>query len=701
MLRPQLMLVCCLSLAAVPAHAASQKHLTIDEILVIDTTVDDQTATTVDTPSIEKGRNINLPDVLKLEPDIDIKRRAGVGDTADILAIRGLSANRIMLNINDRPVNSAGVMGGYYIDWGTIPLDNIEKIEVIKGGSSARYGNNAMGGVINVVTKRPTSKPTVTLSANLGTGDIDLLQNYRLTHSQKIGHIGYSLAGSFQKADEFLWNNDFESKNFAGNIYVDMPMSGEMSLGLQYADAVRGFIRDNRLSADPNNPNFYRTKNSDYPLSFGETFSSYSGRAFDPGPGADWDKEKYYLDFGYKQPIGNTLVEFNLYQNHEDRDEKNYSSSAIVPTFRDGLLVLDRTMESDRSYGSNLVVTHSLDAHEVEAGIDYKVLAYGDLVLHSIDTLYNGKPYTGSSAFQEGKSWGYFLQDSWAITDRFTLTPGVRYDTYANQNINGSAGRELEDDAVTPKLTGTYMLTSADTVTASLYQALRTPGLPETNSWRTGGLTKGTSDLKPEKNNAAELMYQHDFSKKDTIKVSAYYYQVDDYIIFRGGYSANVRGTYNLDKATLQGCSLDQRHAFTDWLAGRANLTYQHTKKGESPFAFDALSDKIDHLPDWKTSAGLDITLPRQIVLNTTVHYVGNSEMVYLYTTGSGATMTQKSQKMDIDASITAGLNLKIPINKHCELGIYADNLFNAKYEERFGYPMPGIVVGSIVKFTY
>jgi len=700
--KSQFLLAVCLSLAAAStAQAAAQEHLTLGEIVVTDTLLEDQAASVVESPTIARGRNIILPDVLQQEPDIDIKRRAAVGDTADILAIRGLSANRIMLNINDRPVNAVGTVGACYIDWGTIPLDNIEKIEIIKGGSSARYGNSALGGVINVITKRPTAEPTATLSANLATGDIDLLQNYRLTHSRKIGRVGYSLAGSFQQADEFLWNNDFEGRNVSGNFYIDMPAAGELSLGMQYAEAIRGFIRENRQSTDPDNPNFYQTKNSDYPLSFGETFNPYSGRAFDPGPGGEWDKEKYYLDLGYKQPFGDTLVEFKVYQNHEDRDERNYSSSAIVPSYNDGLLVLDRTVESDRSWGGNLVVTHSLETHEIETGVDYKVLAYGDTILHMIDTVYNGSSYTGAEPFQEGACWGYFLQDTWFINDRFTLTPGLRYDTYANESINGSTIRELEDNAITPKLTGTWFITGADTMTASLYQALRTPGLPETYWWGNGGLTKGTSDLKPEKNNAAELMYQHDFSKQDSIKVSGYYYRIDDYILFRGGYNPTVRGTYNLEEATLQGISLDQRHAFTGWMSGRATLTYQHTEKGASPFAFDSLSDKIDNLPEWKASVGMDFKLPRQAVLSATVRYAGDSETIYLYTTGSGADMTQQSRKMDIESSITAGLDLKIPVNKHCELGLYVDNLFDEEYEEQFGYPMPGIMVGSIVKFTY
>ena len=148
------------------AETEAPIHLTLDEIIVVEERLTDMNGTLVGTRTIEQGKNITLPDVLKDEPDIDIRHRANVGDTTDSLAIRGFSGNRIMLNINGRPLNAAGVIGGYYIDWGTIPLDNIEKIELIRGGSSVRYGNNALGGVLNVVTKRPTDKPTFSFFAN-------------------------------------------------------------------------------------------------------------------------------------------------------------------------------------------------------------------------------------------------------------------------------------------------------------------------------------------------------------------------------------------------------------------------------------------------------------------------------------------------------------------------------------------------------
>jgi iron complex outermembrane receptor protein len=156
---------------AAPARAdAAQGHLTLDEIIVTEDAASEPMGTEVGAKKIEKGKNINIPDVLKNEPDIDIKRRTLIGDTADSLAIRGFSGNRIMLNIDGRPVNASGVVGGYYIDWGTIPLDNIEKIEIIRGGSSVRYGNNALGGVVNVITKKPTETPTATLFVSIPAG---------------------------------------------------------------------------------------------------------------------------------------------------------------------------------------------------------------------------------------------------------------------------------------------------------------------------------------------------------------------------------------------------------------------------------------------------------------------------------------------------------------------------------------------------
>ncbi len=678
-----------------------QKHLTLDEIVVTGDAVTEPMGTEVGSKKIEKGKNITIPDVIKSEPDIDLKRRTLIGDTTDSLAIRGFSGNRIMLNIDGRPINASGVVGGYYIDWGTIPLDNIEKIELIRGGSSVRYGNNALGGVVNVITKKPTEDPTLTFFGTYGGADgIDSIQNYRLTHTYKVGPLGYSLAGSYQKADPFLWNNDFEGKNLAAKINLDMPLDGLATFGFQYANSQRGFIRKNRLSDDPDNPAFYRKLNSDFPLAFGETFSPYSGSAFIPGPGANWDKTKYYLDFGYSQPIDDALLDLKIYKNFEDRKEKNYSSSSVNNTYPDGGLVLDRDVASDRSYGGSLELSKPLGNHELLVGVEHKVLAYGNTDVNYIDMTYNSAPWVTPNDLSfkpssEGVCWGYYLQDTWKISERWLLTGGLRFDSYENKSINGSISPELEDEAVTPKLTGTYKITDTDTMTASVYQALRTPGLPETYWWAEG-VTQGDPVLKPEKNNAAELLYQHDFSKIDFMRVSAYYYDVDDYIMFR--FDPSWRGVYNIDKAKIYGASLDGRATFADWISGNAAITWQKSKKEGDIYDTAGLSDEIDYLPEWKISAGLEFKLPYQSVFNVTGRYVGERRTIYAYSSGWPA--QQHFKLVELDPYITTDINLKVPVGKHAEFSCYVENLFNEDYEEQFGYPMPGVIIGAGIKVS-
>jgi len=695
------MAVLCVFMSSYGSYSFGEntKVINLGEIFVTTETRVDVTTTEVGVKIIEKGKNINLPDVLKDVPGIDIKRRASVGDTADILSIRGFSGNRIMLNIDGRPVNAAGVVGGYYIDWGTIPLDNIEKIELIRGGGSAEYGNNAMGGVINVITKKPSETPRFTFFGNYGGGrGIDPIENIRITHTFKVGPLGYSLAGSFQKAGAFLWNNNFEGRNLSANMDLDMPAEGVMRFGFQYAFAERGFIRENRQSTNPDSTDFYMKKDDDYPLSFGETFSPYSGTAFIPGPGAFWDKTKYYLDFGYEQPVWDGKVELKIYKNHEDRKEKNYSSSLINPAYDDGALVLDRDVASDRSYGGCFKVRKPFENHNLIAGYEHKVLAYGNTDLNFIDTIYNNwwAPVTGYKSSSKGICHGLFLQDAWFMNDALALTAGVRWDSYENQSIHGSTSPELKDDNITPKLTASYTMTDRDEFTLSAYQALRTPGLPETYWWAEG-MTKGSPVLSPEKNNALEISYQRKFIQPGYFRLSGYYYKVDDYIMFR--FDPSWRGVYNINEAVLTGFSVDMKKQLASRVSGIASITYQKTRKEGDLFDTAGLTDRIDYLPEWKANAGLELRLPFDSLVRVLARYVDERQTIYAYSYGSPA---QKAFKlMTLDSSVTADLDFKIPVTKKGELGLYVENLFDKGIEEQFGYPLPGRIIGASAKIMF
>jgi outer membrane receptor protein involved in Fe transport len=669
------------------------KPLTMEEIVVTDEAITEPAVTTVGVKTIERGKKTNIPDILEHEAGIDVSRKALVGDTGDTLKIRGLSGNRIMLNVDGVPVNAAGVQGGYFIDFSSIPIDNIEKIQVLYGGGSVKYGNNSGGGVINVITRRPTEKPTFTFYGNYG--DVSDIQNYRLNHTYKIGPVGYSIAGSYQRANPFLWNNDYEAKNVGAKFYLDMPFNGELTFGLQYTDVTRGFAIQNRLSTNPDDPNFYVKRNPNAPLSFGESFSPGAGNLTNPGPGANWDKEKFLYDLGYTQPIGPALIQFKAYKNYENRDEKNYSAHWLNAAYPDGRLVLDRTVNSDRSFGGSLEFVVPVKSHEIDAGIDRKIIATGGQDVHFVDNSYHpGRTVTDYDG-QEAHMWGFYLQDSWRVADKFLLTPGIRYDLYRSPTYDEG---QLEDDGVSLSLTGTYRFTENDNLTASLYQKYLTPSAPDAAWWSDGYGLYYTNPLKLEKNNAAEMAYQHNFSAKDSLRLAAYYYGIDDYI---SRFSRpDGRGCYNIKKVELIGASLEGTTQIFPWMSARGNVTYQHSKKIGDTQDPAQLSDELDYLPEWKGNLGIDFKLPYGAAFSVRERVVGVRQTVYSYTvSGPGGGTRYKLEKLSPFA--TTDIEIKVPVTRHGEIGFYVENLFDKDYEERFGYALPGRIIGASAKMAF
>jgi outer membrane receptor protein involved in Fe transport len=112
-----------------------------------------------DTPAQE------LDDVLRLVPGIDLLGYSGTAQhpTSDSLGMRGLGGgaqglSRALVMLDGVPLNDA-FFG--YIQWGRVPLDNVERVEVVRGGGSPLWGNYAEGGVINIITKEPTRQEAV------------------------------------------------------------------------------------------------------------------------------------------------------------------------------------------------------------------------------------------------------------------------------------------------------------------------------------------------------------------------------------------------------------------------------------------------------------------------------------------------------------------------------------------------------------
>jgi vitamin B12 transporter len=126
--------------------------------------------TVLDREALDRAAGRTLVEVLAQQPGLQFSSNGGVGKTSSLF-IRGLEARHTMLMVDGVRIYSATV-GTPALD--NLPLEAIDRIEIVRGPMSALYGNGAVGGVIQVFTRRATSGPTANAKLTLGSHDYGL-----------------------------------------------------------------------------------------------------------------------------------------------------------------------------------------------------------------------------------------------------------------------------------------------------------------------------------------------------------------------------------------------------------------------------------------------------------------------------------------------------------------------------------------------
>jgi vitamin B12 transporter len=149
------------------------------------------------------GRLVSTEQVLKQAAGVNIKSLGGLGSQATI-SIRGGGSNQVVVLVDGVRLNPAA---GGTVDLSTIPPEQIERIEVIRGGDAAFFGEGAVGGVVNIVTKRAGDGPK-----NSAAGAYGSFNTWRLAASRRDeqGPWRYFAGGSYLHTDG---NYSYESDN--------------------------------------------------------------------------------------------------------------------------------------------------------------------------------------------------------------------------------------------------------------------------------------------------------------------------------------------------------------------------------------------------------------------------------------------------------------------------------------------------------
>src|SRR5262245_56342157 len=184
------------------------------------------TASTVITAEdIAHSPSNNLPDILAQVPGVQLTSLFGsavngVKTSVDLRGFGAFALSNTLILVNGRRLNDIDMA---QVDLSTIPLNSIERIEITRGNSGAvLYGDNAVGGVINIVTKNGVGGPPVAIRGEAGVGSF----NTRLANVSAATNYGpwsTSFYGNAIKSDGYRDNNALDQKNGIGNLNYTTP----------------------------------------------------------------------------------------------------------------------------------------------------------------------------------------------------------------------------------------------------------------------------------------------------------------------------------------------------------------------------------------------------------------------------------------------------------------------------------------------
>lgn len=187
-----LLMTAALALEASPARAADEHKL--DEIVVTATrtahAIEDAPVPTqvITSDDIAATSSSNVAQVLDQVPDIYVRSNDQFRLGASTVRMQGADPNKVLILLNGKRFRG-GVDG--VVDLRNIPVNNIERIEIIRGPSSSLYGSDAMAGVINIITRTGTPDPSFTATAAGGNFGRVLLN---ASHGYSIGPVTYFLS---------------------------------------------------------------------------------------------------------------------------------------------------------------------------------------------------------------------------------------------------------------------------------------------------------------------------------------------------------------------------------------------------------------------------------------------------------------------------------------------------------------------------
>ncbi|OQX27530.1 MAG: hypothetical protein BWK80_04850 [Desulfobacteraceae bacterium IS3] len=212
--------LCCTAEESTKTHRMDEVVVsaTRSEIPVFDTS---QSVTVISEEEIMNAPFERIEDILRYSAGIENHSHYGnqTGGVSSHLSMRGVGRNRILMLLDGVPLNDNYNNSIAWVAWGIVPKESIARIEIVRGPSSALYGSEGLGGVVNIITKKPADKAEASVKGFAGSGDT---YGGSALYSQKVSQFGFLISGGYEDSNGFYMVDTEETEDYTIKRYRDV-----------------------------------------------------------------------------------------------------------------------------------------------------------------------------------------------------------------------------------------------------------------------------------------------------------------------------------------------------------------------------------------------------------------------------------------------------------------------------------------------
>lgn len=583
---------------------------------------------------IEQRYYQDATDALRDIPGVIITG-GGSGDRGNDIVMRGMPSQYTLILVDGKPVSTRETRpngsAGFEQDW-LPPLQAIERIEVVRGPMSTLYGSDAIGGVINVITRKVAEEwggavqlDTI-IQDDSRSGDIQQ-GNFSLSGPLLADKLGLQVYGRASSRQEDRFVDGFEEKN------------------LKNLNA--------RLSFTP-------TDNQDFTLEAGQT------------------KQDRRSLIGYSAPAtgcrggctdsDNEFTREVLALSHTGRWDFGTTDAYVQ---REKAENLTREMKVTNTSAKTALVT-PLGDHLLTVGANFEKEELSDDTSNQIS----------SRTEVDASKWALFAEDEWMLPGNVSVTGGVRLDDDENYGSH-----------VSPRLYGVWGMAPRWTLKGGVSTGFRSPSLREiTPDWgqvSRGGDVYGNPDLEPETSVNKELGLYFNAGRDLQANVTVFHNDFKDKItriacppsVCPGGpnqFGSDPTYRVNVDEAVTQGVEA----AVSTTLARTLDLTLSYTYTDSEQQSGEYEGEPLNQVPKHLASLQADWRVTSRLSPWVAVRYRGEESQP---TTGPSSSSIIAPSNTLVDA----GLAFKLTPQATLNTGIY--NVADKEiFQDEYGYVEDG-----------